>query len=139
MMDPDNATTNDTGFPTGSNGYATKETDYSAQVATGDQLTVVDAIYASRPVTATVYVASPVKTPVDFTISGLATATTTVKSDIADAISGVFFDNGEPGGTIYLTDIITAIAAISGTAGFLMKSPTENIVMGIGACQYWER
>ncbi len=133
MMDPDGATTNDNSFPTGTDGYATKETQYSGQVATGDQLTVADYIYSERPVTATVYVASPIKTAIDFEISGIATASTTVKSDLEDAISGIFFDSGEPGGTIYLTDIIAAIAAVDDTAGFLMTSPTENIVMATGA------
>lgn len=132
MMDPDGATTNDNSFPTGTNGYATKETQYSGEVATGDQLTVADYIYTNRPVTATVYVASPIKTEVPFTISGIATASSTVKSAITTAISGIFFDKGEPGGEIYLTDIIAAIAAVDDTAGFLMTSPTENIVMPTG-------
>jgi len=133
MMDPDNAASNDNSFPTGTDGYATKETQYSGQVATGDQLTVADYIYTNRPVTATVYVASPIKTEVPFTISGIATASSTVKAALQKAISGVLFDKGEPGGEIYLTDIISAIASVDGTAGFLMTSPTQNIVMPTGA------
>lgn len=132
MMDPDNATTNDNSFPTGTDGYATKEAQYSGQVATGDQLIVADYIHTNRPVTATVYVASPIKTEVPFTISGIATASSTVKTAITKAISGIFFDKGKPGGEIYLTDIIAAIAAIDDTAGFLMTSPMENIVMPTG-------
>ncbi|ARF52793.1 baseplate J/gp47 family protein [Pantoea stewartii] len=132
MMDPDGATTNDNSFPSGTDGYATKETQYSGQVATGDQLTVADYIYSERPVTATVYVASPIKTAINFEISGIATATSTTKSALQTAISNILFDDGEPGGTIYLTDIIAAIAAVDNTAGFLMTSPTENIVMATG-------
>lgn len=69
MLDGDNAN-NDGGFPIGTDGVATKET-YTAGKATGDQLRVADYIFPLQPVTALVYVCSPIKTTVDFTISGL--------------------------------------------------------------------
>lgn len=132
MMDPDGATINDKGFPVGTDGYAAKEKQYSGKVATGDQLTVANYIYEQRPVTATLYVASPIKTAIPFEISGIATAASSVKAELEKAISGIFFDKGQPGGTIFLTDIIAAIATVDDTAGFLVTSPTQNIVMGTG-------
>jgi len=132
MMDPDGSTTNEAGFPTGTDGYATKETQYSGQVATGDQLAVADYIFDHRPVTATIYVASPIRTAVPFEISGIATASSTVKAALEKAIRGIFFDKGKPGATIYLTDVIAAIADVDDTAGFLVTSPTQNIVLETG-------
>ena len=131
MLDGDSET-NDSGFPVGTDGVASSETPYSGAVATGDQLAVADALYSQQPATAVVYVCSPVKTAVPFTISGLSSADSDTKSSIETAIDTVFFNNGEPGGPIDLSDIQAAIAGISGTAGFLIVSPTTNITMDTG-------
>lgn len=131
MLDGDSKT-NDSGFPTGKDGVSSSEIQYSAAVATGDQLAVADAIYSLQPGTAVVYVCSPVKTAVNFTLSGLSSADDDTKSRIESAINTVFFNNGKPGGTVDLSDIQAAIAGISGTAGFLITSPSTNITMGTG-------
>lgn len=124
--------TNDSGFPTGSDGVSSYETQYPGGVATGDQLAVADALYSQQPAAAVVYVCSPVKTSVPFTIAGLSSASATLKASINTAIDTVFFNNGEPGGTIDLSDIQAAIAGISGTAGFIINTPATNIVMATG-------
>jgi len=124
--------TNDSGFPVGTDGVSSKETQYPGGIATGDQLTVADAIYDKQPATALVYVCSPVKTSVPFTIAGLSAASAALKASINAAIDTVFFNSGKPGGTVDLSDIHTAIAGITGTAGFIINSPTTNIVMGAG-------
>ena len=131
MLDSDDSS-NDSGFPTGTDGISSSETQYTSGFATGDQLTVADAIYSQQPGTAVVYICSPVKTLVPFTLSGLSSVDDSVKTEIETAINTVFFNDGEPGGTIYLSDIQAAIAGIDGTEGFLMVSPTTNIVMGTG-------
>lgn len=131
MLDRDEDS-NANGFPTGKDGVSSAETQYSAAAATGDQLAVADAINVSQPATALVYVCSPVKTPVNFTFSGLSGADKATKSAIESAIDTVFFNNGKPGGTILLSDILVAIAGVSGTSGFLITSPTTNITMGPG-------
>ena len=131
MLDSDDES-NDSGFPSGTDGVSSSETQYSAAVATGDQLTVADALYADQPATALVYLCSPIKTEVDFTIAGLSSVSDTIKSSIETAINAVFFSNGEPGGTIDLSDIQAGIAGIDGTAGFLITSPTTNITMATG-------
>ncbi|MEX3635945.1 baseplate J/gp47 family protein [Paraburkholderia sp. BR14320] len=127
------------GFPQGINGVASQETR-GTPVATGDQLAVANWIYPLRPVTALVYVVAPTKDVINFTISGISTLPAATKQQIADAISGVFVAYGsplgEPGsgqnGVVDLSYIETAIAAIPGTAGFVITSPVANIVGTIG-------
>lgn len=114
------------GFPQGSNGVATGEP--RATAATGDQLTVANAIFVPQPVTALVYSVAPVAAPINFTIQGLTGASAATKTLIAAAISGVFYLVGTPNvGTVALSLIESAIAAISGTTGFVITVPTGNI------------
>lgn len=129
MLDDANAA--EGGFPQGSNGVAADEPRGVA--ATGDQLTVANAIYPQQPVTALAYVVSPLHDVINFTITGLTSASTSTRSQIAAAITDVFFRTGEPGGTIALSDINSAIASVPGTSGFVITSPTANIVCPTGA------
>ncbi|TCK36736.1 putative phage protein gp47/JayE [Paraburkholderia sp. BL8N3] len=122
------------GFPQGISGVATAE-HRGTPTATGDQLAVADWIYPLRPVTALVYVQSPTAMVVDFTISGISTIPAATKALIADSIAGLFVAYGsplsdEPGqnGVVYLSYIESAIASIAGTAGFVIESPSGNIV-----------
>lgn len=131
MFDSDDES-NANGFPTGTDGVSSYETDYSSGFATGDQLAVADAMYASQPATALAYICSPIKTSIPFIISGLSSADAATKTSIETAIDTVFFNNGEPGGTIDLSDIQMAIGGISGTGGFLINSPATNITMNTG-------
>lgn len=128
MLDVSEAAHN--GFPQGTDGVATNET--RATAATGDQLTVANYIYSIRPATALVYVVAPIANTINFTISGLSTASQTTKDAISSAISSVFLRLGEPGGTIDLSDIESEIAAISGTEGFVITSPSANITNTAG-------
>ncbi|MEN4536714.1 baseplate J/gp47 family protein [Pantoea agglomerans] len=127
-----NSDSNDSGFPTGKDGVSSHETQYPGGTATGDQLAVADEIYSQQPATAVVYVCSPVKTSVPFTISGLSGASAALKTSINTAIDTVFFNSGAPGGTVVLSDIQAAISGISGTSGFIISKPATNIVMNTG-------
>lgn len=129
MLDLANA--GSAGFPIGTDGVATGETR-SAVKATGDQLRVANAIYALQPVTALVYAVSPIRDNINFTISGLTVASTATKQAISAAIADVFFRNGAPGGTVNLSDIESAVAAVPGTAGFVITAPTGNITSATG-------
>jgi uncharacterized phage protein gp47/JayE len=129
MLDDANAA--EGGFPQGTDGVASDEP--RGVTATGDQLTVANAIYPQQPVTALVYAVSPLSDVINFTITGLTHATTATRAAIAAAITDVFFRTGKPGGTIALSDINSAIAAISGTSGFVITAPAANIVCGTGA------
>lgn len=119
------------GFPVGSDGVATLESR-SGVKATGDQLTVADAIFPKQPVTALVYCVSPVASPVNFTITGLASASSATRAAILVAIADVMFRKGVPGGTINLSDIDSAIAAVPNTAGFVITVPSANVVAAAG-------
>lgn len=127
-----NTGSNDSGFPVGKDGVSSYETQYPGGTAAGNQLAVADELYSQQPATAVVYVCSPVKTSVPFTISGLSGASATLKASVNTAIDTVFFNSGTPGGTIVLSDILSAIAGIAGTSGFIIVTPATNIVMATG-------
>ncbi|MFZ1871645.1 MAG: baseplate J/gp47 family protein [Chania sp.] len=121
------------GFPVGTDGISQLE-DWGAQKATGDQGRVADYIYPRQPVTALVFVCSPVAKVIDFEISGISSVGTDVAQAIAAAIDNVFFEEGNPDGTgkIYISDLNRAIGDVAGTAGFILASPTANIILGVG-------
>ncbi len=117
------------GFPEGTNGVSQydKGPDGTPRgiVATGDQLTIADAIVSEQPVTALVYSCSPIKNSLGFTISGIASsaAQTSVKASLSD----VLFRNGVPRGTIEWSDITGAINSVSGTSGYLITAVTSTV------------
>lgn len=124
------------GFPQGTNGVSALDQGPGgvprAAVATGDQLNVANAIYPLQPVTALVYVCAPIAYPANFTISGLSTTSAATRAAIAAAIAGVFQLYASPGGTVDLSYIESAIAAIVGTRGFVITIPSANIVLAAG-------
>lgn len=131
------------GFPVGSNGVATNE--WRGTQAAGDQLTVANYIYPLRPATALSYVCSPTQNVVNFAISGTANFSTATRALISAAIQGVFVMYGNPigpssgnaapttSGSIDLSYIESAIAAISGTTGFVITTPNSNITGALGS------
>lgn len=127
----DNAEAAHNGFPQGTNGVAAAET--RAAAASGDQLAVANYIYALQPVTALVYACAPTANTVNFTLTGTTSWNTTTKTAVTAAMAGVFLSTGVPGGTVNMSDIESAIAAVSGTAGFVITSPTGNITSATGA------
>lgn len=135
MLD-DAESTND-GFPVGSDGVSADDQGPNGPrgtVATGDQLTVANALISEQPVTALVYVCAPTANTVDFTISGISTVPTSVRTAISDAIAQIFLQQGKPlaGTSVDLSAIEAAIAAIAGTAGFVLETPTANIANAAG-------
>lgn len=127
----DQANAGSGGFPQGTNGTATGE-DRAAH-ATGDQLTVANAIFPLQPVTALVYSCAATAFPVNFTITGLTSASLVTRALIAAAIDSVFYLEGTAtGGTVALSLIESAIAAISGTKGFVITVPAGNIATALG-------
>jgi uncharacterized phage protein gp47/JayE len=143
MLDGSEAAFN--GFPQGSNGVSQFDQGPGnlprGIVAVGDQLAVANAIVTQQPVTALLYVVSPIANPINFTISGIEGASVATKAQIAVTISGIFVQSGAPVGvpgsgnvnaTIDLSIIESAIAAIPGTSGFVIESPPDNIVGTLG-------
>lgn len=131
MCDGSDKTNN--GFPVGTDGISQLE-EWGAVKATGDQGRVADYIYPLAPVTSLNYVCSPVERVIDFEISGISDAGSETTAAIADAIDGVLFESANPLGTgkIYLSDLNRAIGDVAGTAGFILVSPSVNIVPETG-------
>jgi uncharacterized phage protein gp47/JayE len=138
----DSAESANNGFPVGTTGVATGE--WRGIAATGDQLTIANYIYPLRPATALVYVCAPNQQVVNFTITGTGNFSAATKALINSAIAGVFVMYGNPIGTttgnaqpttngvIAMSYIESAIAAIAGTTGFVITSPTGNIQGTLG-------
>jgi uncharacterized phage protein gp47/JayE len=141
MMDLADATYG--GFPQGTNGVATNEPRDNA--ATGDQLTIADALFPLRPVTALVYALAPTPSPVAFTIADLgASNTTAMQTAIAAALADMFVRLGNVGGTVVPSTgaawpaiepdaWYAALEAIPGLAGFKVTAPTGAITPATGA------
>lgn len=106
------------GFPQGTDGVATLETRDAT--AAGDQLALADALFPLQSVTALVYAAAPRPNLVDFTIAGLPGAGDALKDAIAAAIVSALQASARPGGTTNLSAIESAVAAVSGSAGFVI-------------------
>ena len=109
------------GFPQGTDGCATAET--RGPPAAGDQRLVADHIYTVEPVTALVYVAAPTPYPVDITLAGLDPNTADMRDQIVAALNDAFLLIGEPGGTVWPSDLYEAILATPGIVHFEITVP----------------
>ena len=86
------------GFPQGTDGAAPSDPRYTA--ATGDQLTVANAIVSEQTVTALVIVCAPVAQPTPFVITDLGTANTDANQEaITNALQDMFTRLSSPAGT----------------------------------------
>lgn len=134
MLDDANADYD--GFPQGTNGVSVNDSRSTpSNRATGDQLTIANSIFVEQPVTAMVYVCSPIPKPINFTLGGLSNASTTTRASIAAAIVNVLSEQGVPlsnGSFVALSAIESAIAAVAMTEGFVTVSPANNLVNEIG-------
>ena len=141
MWDEANAATTG-GFPSGTNGCAAA--DDRAAAASGDQLTVANAVAAEQPVTALVYSCAPVAAPVAFTITGLGNANTPAnQAAIRTALADLFLRSGQVGGTVDPASgdawpaidpsaWYAAIGSVLGTSPFVVASPSAPISPGVG-------
>lgn len=130
------------GFPQGTNGVAAAET--RAAPATGDQLTVANAILPLQPVTSLLYVVAPTAQPVAFTVADLGLNNTApMQAQIAAALTDMFFRLGQVGGTVNPTtgaawagiepsDWYAALEAIPGLSEFKVTVPAAAIVPSSG-------
>lgn len=123
----DNSEAQHGGFPQGSDGVSSKED--RGLVATGDQLIVADYLYEVQPVTALVYVCSPIPHAVDFSIMGIPIAS---QDSVIQAIKDIFFAYGAPGGRVPISYIWSAISSVSGVSDFVIQSPVGDIICPTG-------
>jgi uncharacterized phage protein gp47/JayE len=115
------------GFPQGTDGCASAET--RGPTASGDQLTVANAIWPLRPVTALVYVCAPVPGAVDISIRGIDVQ---YQDAVAEALDSQLKADGQPGGEVILAHLWAAAAAVPGVNDFLILSPTDDVSMPAG-------
>ena len=124
------------GFPQGSNGVATAELRDAA--AQGDQLAIANALYPLRPVTAEVFVCSPIAEPINYVIGELAPNTPAIQAGIQTALAAMHLRSAAPGGTtdtggtLYPSDWNEAVAAVPGIAHFAITSPATAVTPGDG-------
>lgn len=117
------------GFPQGSDGVSQYDKGPDGLprdvVASGDQLTLADAMVDEQPATALVFACAPVRNRLVFTISGLSSSSAATRNAIASSISDMLFRNADPrAGTINRNEIEGAINSVAGTSGWLMESIT---------------
>ncbi|QHC36467.1 baseplate J/gp47 family protein [Komagataeibacter xylinus] len=118
------------GYPQGTDGGAADETRYAP--ATGDQLTVADAIYPQRPATALVIACAPTPCPIDVTVRNLSPNTTAQITAMETALADLFYREGTPlGMTLAQSDIEDAL--LSTGASFTMVSPAGPTDIPVGS------
>lgn len=136
------------GFPQGTDGVSQYDAGPGGAprdtVATGDQLTVADALVTQQPVTALVYSVAPTNAPQNFAIGNLGTGNTTAnQAAITAALQDMFLRLGSVGGTadpttgeawnpIDPSDWYAAISSVTGIGRFTVTSPTAPISPGTG-------
>jgi uncharacterized phage protein gp47/JayE len=130
------------GIPQGSNGVAGNET--RATAATGDQLTVANALFDEQPVTALVYACAPTPAAQNFSITGLGAANTASNQALmTSALQEMFLQLGNVGGTVNPESGAQwpsippsawygALEAITGLTNFDVPTPSAPITVSAG-------
>ncbi|KFX64271.1 phage baseplate J-like protein [Burkholderia sp. K24] len=125
----DDAESSYAGFPQGTNGVSQYDRGPGGVprdvVATGDQLTVANAIISKQPVTALVYSCSPIENQIGFRITGV--ASTATQAAIDGALADLMIREGAPAGTIDLSDVNSSIGSVSGSSGYLILAITSTV------------
>lgn len=120
------------GFPTGTMGTAALESR-GAGAATGDLLLVANYVYPLRPVTALVYLSAPIPFPINISIQGLGSTSSTYSAAISAAISNMLLVSGDPLRTsLYQSQFEEAIASVPGIGNFNLLSPNATITPALG-------
>ncbi|GGH55244.1 tail protein [Comamonas phosphati] len=105
----------------------------AAILPTAAQIAAVAAfIDTVRPVTAHVTVYAPVAVPIDFAIEGLSPDTLAVQQAIAAELADLLAREGQPGGTILLSHMRSAISSAAQEWDYVLVSPAANVVLSPG-------
>ncbi len=118
------------GFPVGTAGCATAEDRDVA--ATGDLLTVANAIFPLQPVTALVYSCPPAPAPQAFVINNVSIPSGGAAL-VEQALADMFVRLATPLGAVVLpSQIEAAIASVPGISAFTLAYPTQPIFAPVG-------
>lgn len=97
----------------------------------GEVASVQAAIDALRPVTATVTVVAPIADTLNFTIHPVPDSADTRAAIIAE-LTDLILRAGQPGGTLLLSAIRTAIGVADGLSDFSVTVPSADVVYATG-------
>lgn len=109
-----------------------RDNDASMIPDAGEVSAVQAYIDERRPVTAQVTVVAPVAVPLNFTISGLVPATSTVQAAVQAELADLLLREAVPGGTLLLSHIRAAISAATGETDFTLVAPAANVTNTTG-------
>jgi uncharacterized phage protein gp47/JayE len=122
------------GIPVGTNAWFHAGGGSSA--GTGDQLVVLTAILAQRPICASVYVTALVPQVVNWTVSNLVVGAggnlAAVKAAIAASIAALMLAKAAPGATIQREWMDNAIANTAGVVSYDLVSPAADVTVAAG-------
>lgn len=107
--------------------------DDADPIPSAEEVATVQAyIDALRPVTAQLTVAAPIAQPLNFTISGLIPASSTVRAAVEAELADLILREAEPGGTLLLSHIRAAISAAADESDHVLVSPTADVACATG-------
>lgn len=109
-----------------------RDDDASAIPDAGEVAAVQAYIDALRPVTAQVSVLAPVAAPLNFTIA-VTPNTAAVKAAVQAELADLILRQAQPGGTLLISKIRSAISAAAGEDNYVMTVPAADVVSGVGA------
>lgn len=108
-----------------------RDNDASPIPSAGEVTTVQTAIDLVKPAHATVTVAAPTDAPTAFTIAVLPN-TTAVKAAVTAELVDLYARVGEPGGTVLLSEIRTAIGIAAGLTDYTLTVPAADVTHTTG-------
>lgn len=98
----------------------------------GDVTNVYNALEILRPVTADLFVVAPIANPMNFTIHLNIANTAAIQAAVQASLQEMILSYGQPGGTIYLSQINEAIATATGVYDFTLSVPSSNVTQSTG-------
>lgn len=122
------------GIPLGDNAWHRPGTGVSAGTGgTGDLRIVLDAILASRPICAHLYVTALAPHAIDCTIDNLTNDTPAIRAAIEAELRAMLKRRAVPGGAISRSWIVEAIARAAGENSHDLTVPAGNTAIAAGA------
>lgn len=109
-----------------------RDDDASPIPDAGEVAAVQAYIDALRPVTAQVTVVAPAAVPLNFSISGLLPATSTVQAAVLAELKDLLLREATPTGTLLLSHIRAAISAATDESDYVLVSPVANVTHTTG-------
>lgn len=107
--------------------YFVRDSDTSLIPNSGEVEAVQDYVDERRPVTAAVTVLAPTEYPVPLTLS-VVPDTVAVRAAVEAELNDLLQRTAEPGGTVLLSELRTAIGTAAGVTDYTLTSPAANVV-----------